>query len=224
MEKTCIIVPAYNEAPRIGVVLDVVTNTDFNSEVIVVDDGSKDNTSEIASKYPVKLACHEHNRGKGAALQTGIGMIDNAQYILFIDADLIGLHQDHLKLLLEPLINDNDVGMSIGVFQGGKKSVDLAQKFFPILNGQRALRRRYINKLPDLSWSRFGVEVLITKYAEMVNEDISWIPMKNITHWTKEKKLGFYHGFLYRLQMYKECLSCYFNYKKILEEIKNKEK
>lgn len=85
-----IIVPAYNEQSRIGEVLNnLLSNVKLEKmkrEIIVVDDGSRDKTAEIAKKYNVRLIRHEHNKGYGASLKTGIHY---AQYntIVIIDGD-----------------------------------------------------------------------------------------------------------------------------------------
>ena len=71
--------------------------------------------------------------------------------------------------------------------------------------------------LPDLSWSRFGVEILLTKYAKLAQEKVTYPELKGLTHVTKEEKLGFYRGFSYRMQMYRECLYSLFCYKKMIK-------
>lgn len=67
--KTWIVIPGYNEEKYIASVLKKVTQKTKN--VIYVDDGSKDNSAEIAKKFPIHVLRHEINLGKGAALQTG---------------------------------------------------------------------------------------------------------------------------------------------------------
>jgi glycosyltransferase involved in cell wall biosynthesis len=87
--QTSIIVPAYNEEDGISVVLDKLSNivkNDINYEVIVVDDGSSDATSEVASRFNFKLIRHEVNKGKGEALKTGIANA-RGDKIIWIDAD-----------------------------------------------------------------------------------------------------------------------------------------
>jgi len=87
-----IILPAYNEASVIGDVLIDIEKQGY-SNICLVNDGSTDNTSEIAAKHNVKILTHPINRGVGAAVQTGITFAKNKnfQYAILIDSD--GQHQ-----------------------------------------------------------------------------------------------------------------------------------
>ena len=82
-----VIIPAYNEEEGLGVVLDKLFNTvDESYEVIVVDDGSTDRTKEIASRFPCEVISHGINRGKAAAVKTGIATA-HGRNLVFVDAD-----------------------------------------------------------------------------------------------------------------------------------------
>lgn len=86
-----LIIPAYNEAKRLepflaSVVAYQAKYPEQIYEVIVVDDGSSDRTAAIAANFPVKLLKHFQNRGKGAAVQTGVRAA-RGDYIVFMDAD-----------------------------------------------------------------------------------------------------------------------------------------
>ncbi len=72
----CAVIPAYNEARRIGELLSVLQQAEFLSMIIVVDDGSSDGTDKIVQAvadqgHRVRLVIHTRNFGKGAALFTG---------------------------------------------------------------------------------------------------------------------------------------------------------
>lgn len=218
MGAVTILIPAYNEESRISAVLDVVCSYNNKSKkVIVIDDGSKDETYGVAKEYPIEVLRHENNLGKGAALQTGIDYVKNSPLWVFLDADLINLRHSHIDTLIEPIEKNPEIGMTVGMFSnGGKVNVDLAQKYFGILNGQRGLAGFFIDILPSLSWSRFGVEIFLSKFAKYKNIPVKQPILENITHHTKEEKFGFFEGFIYRLQMYKECLYSLFNWKKYL--------
>jgi glycosyltransferase involved in cell wall biosynthesis len=98
-----VVVPAYNEAATIEHVLRRVLDLDVRKEVIVVDDGSADDTVRLASGVDgVRVIEHERNRGKGAAVRTGIGA-SRGDIVVIQDADLEYDPRD-LPKLLEPLV------------------------------------------------------------------------------------------------------------------------
>jgi glycosyltransferase involved in cell wall biosynthesis len=69
-KNICIIVPFYNEEEVIAKVLSELIDKDYN--VLAIDDGSTDKSSEIAKSFSCKVLTHPSNFGQGAALQTGI--------------------------------------------------------------------------------------------------------------------------------------------------------
>lgn len=92
MVKLSIIIPCYNEEKRIGSTLDTwlayLKSKKWSFEIIVVNDGSKDNTEEVVKNFnEIKLLAHKPNYGKGYAVRRGI-LEANGEYILFCDADL----------------------------------------------------------------------------------------------------------------------------------------
>ena len=93
-------IPAFNEANSIGELLRKVIKVDVFKEIIVVDDGSTDNTARIASRYPVKLIKHDVNRGKGAAIITGLKEA-KGDIVIVQDADLEYDPEDY-HLILTP--------------------------------------------------------------------------------------------------------------------------
>src|SRR5690349_10979581 len=90
------IIPAYNEQDRIGLVLGAVIGHPLIDEVIVVDDGSKDETARIAQGMdgPQVIVCAK-NGGKSRALATGIEAA-TGDILLLIDADLVALTPAHI--------------------------------------------------------------------------------------------------------------------------------
>lgn len=112
-DNVYIVIPAKDEAKRIGGVLHHILDAGF-SNIVVVDDGSADNTSEISESFGVSVVRHLINLGAGAATQTGIEFAVNkgADVIVTIDADHQHLPSD-IKGLVDKLV-DNNVDIVIG--------------------------------------------------------------------------------------------------------------
>jgi glycosyltransferase involved in cell wall biosynthesis len=85
--RTTVVLPAYNEGAALPHVLDELGEyLDSSYEVLVVDDGSTDNTADVAERYPVRLVQHASNRGKGVAIRTGITQAQG-ENVVIMDAD-----------------------------------------------------------------------------------------------------------------------------------------
>lgn len=126
--KLSIIVPAYNEEKTIASLLNKLFTVDFGDvekEVIVVDDGSRDQTLDLLKKYtgPIKILSHEKNQGKGAAIQTGIKEA-SGDYTVIQDADL-EYDPNDLKVLLDVAL----VNKAKAVF--GSRRLSVADKVNP---------------------------------------------------------------------------------------------
>lgn len=101
-DSVYIVIAAYNESSRIGGVLNLLCSKYRN--IVVVDDGSSDNTAEIARQYSCHVLQHCMNRGQGASLQTGItyALRRGADIIVTFDAD--GQHDmNEIPRLIAPI-------------------------------------------------------------------------------------------------------------------------
>lgn len=168
-----VIVPAYNEADRIGDTLQALTKVSELSEMIVVDDGSEDETASIALKWADLVIREAQNRGKGHALDTGWRQA-RGDIILFLDADL-GNTAALAADLIEPVMSDR-CDMSIATLPPAERKGGIGlvktladqgvrrltgQKITAPLSGQRAMRRDLLQQIPPFS-SDFGIEVSLT--------------------------------------------------------------
>ncbi len=118
-----IVVPAYNEADRIA--RTVTSLTSSFSNVIVVDDGSRDGTFDSICQLPVWALRHPINLGQGAALQTGIdfAMRQGAEIVVTFDAD--GQHDaQDIERLIEP-ISSARADVALGSRFLGKQAVNM---------------------------------------------------------------------------------------------------
>ncbi len=115
-DKVAILIPAYNEAENIATVLDQIPSAicGLPTEVLVLDDGSRDATSEVAAEHGAAVARHVTNRGGGAALRTGYRLMveSGAEIVVTLDAD--GQHRpDEMERLVKPIV-DGEVDMAHG--------------------------------------------------------------------------------------------------------------
>ena len=102
MAKVTAILPAYNEEVSIGSM--VLRTAQYADQVIVVDDGSTDETAKIAKMAGAEVAIHPTNMGKGAALKTGFNMAQDADVVVTIDAD--GQHHpQEIPALIKPILD-----------------------------------------------------------------------------------------------------------------------
>lgn len=194
------IIPAYNEGKTIGNVLRVVKSVPLINEIIVISDGSTDDTASIAKDYEAYVVELPSNIGKGGAIKAGLDVC-NSEIILLLDADLIGLKMNHIYDLLVPVIN-NEFDMTVGIFKHGRAVTDLAQKIAPILSGQRALKKYILEEIPNIDLVRYGLEMALTKLVNNESYRVKEIYLQDITHLTKEEKMGLVHGFSSRMKMY----------------------
>lgn len=89
--KTCLLLPAYNEAKTIGHIISEART--YIESIIVIDDGSTDGTAQIAREQDVVVLQHEVNRGKGMALRTGFEYALEHGYEIIITMDSDGQHE-----------------------------------------------------------------------------------------------------------------------------------
>jgi len=197
--KIAAIVPALNEANNIGRVLKVLLKSKNLDEIILVDDGSHDETSEIGKKLGAKVITLAKNEGKGNALRQGINST-KAEIVVFFDADLVGLSEKHIYLLLQPIL-ENKAEMSVGI-RDRWQARSLA-KFRPFLAmaGERAISRSLFKKIPEKFSQGYAIETALNYYCFVNNLPVSYINLKYLNIIIKEKKWGIVKGFANRIKM-----------------------
>lgn len=115
-EKIALVIPAYNEGESLGEVLSRLPKEvcGVPTATLVVDDGSRDNTSEVAHRHGATVARHVVNRGQGASLRTGYRLMadSGAQVVVTLDAD--GQHlPEEMPRLVRPVL-DGEVDVAHG--------------------------------------------------------------------------------------------------------------
>ena len=176
-----VVIPCYNEEATIEALINLVLDSPWVAEIIVVDDGSKDRSREILATVndpKVRVVLHDVNNGKGAALRTGFQHA-TSEFVIVQDADL-EYDPSEYPLVLEPLLDDRaDVVFGSRFLSGrphrvlyfwhslGNKFLTLMSNMFTDLNltdmetCYKCFRREVIQSI-TIEEDRFGFEPEIT--------------------------------------------------------------
>lgn len=203
-DRVSAIVPAFNEAQNIASVLQVLREVREISEIIVVDDGSTDNTAEVARASGAVVLSLSENQGKGGAMKAGAA-IARGDVVLFLDADLVGLTVDHVQELIVPVMQ-GDSEATVGIFEGGRASTDWAQAVAPFLSGQRAIRRQLLVGFEHIDMAGYGVELQLHRQLKRMGISPREVVLHDVTQVVKEEKMGLVKGFSARMRMYWEII------------------
>lgn len=193
MKKISCIIAAYNEGERIGGVLDAVENHPLINEIIVVDDGSKDNTSEVVAKRKgVTLITLPKNRGKSFAVVTGIKESAH-EHLFMLDADLIGLSADDVSRLIQPVLDEEaDITISLR-----KNSLGIMRMMeLDYVSGERVFRKSIIEEHLDTieKLPSFAIESFFNRVIVKNNHSIKVVKWDNTITPRKSAKVGFFKG------------------------------
>lgn len=203
--KVAALVPAFNEAGRIGNVIDILIQVQSLAQIIVIDDGSSDSTAEEARQAAggdprLEVIRHTVNQGKGQALFTGLEVV-RAPFVLMIDADLKRLSPQHLEQLMEPVLAGR-VDMTLGLFHGGYWRTDAAHRLTPWLTGQRCLRTILFNDLSRDAASGYGFETALTLAAHHYGWRCEEVALKGVSHLPGDVPRGSWRGPMNKFKMY----------------------
>ncbi len=201
--RVAAIIPAFNEQKTIGPVIDAVQACSSISEIIIIDDGSKDKTGVIALEKKAKVIRHSKNLGKGQAMQSG-SKETKASWLIFIDADLIGLKVKHLEALIDGVRKER-FDMSIGAVDRRQRWGIIFLRFFNrgrlTLSGTRVMSRDFWESIPLKYKKKFHTETAISYIARKRSLKTKAVLLEGVKHLIKEKKRGLVLGIFHRLRM-----------------------
>ena len=194
------IVCAKNEGPRIGAVLSAISPV---LPVLVVDDGSTDDTASVAKACGATVLSLPKNVGKGQAMLAGITACGFADRVMFLDADLVGLTANHVRTLLDALDQKPDVGMVVGLRdhkartlpEGSpeRRAFAAASRNMPLITGERVVRREVLRAMPREAWDGFGIETWLNHVCTSMDYDIASVVLDGlyiVSKWEKDGKRG----------------------------------
>lgn len=199
---TCLI-PAWNEAPRIGAVLRAVANHPLLSEVIVIDDGSTDGTGEVAAAHGVRVLRTPGNQGKTRALLHGIAEATGSHLVL-IDADLTGLRAWDITALIRPVARGHAVA-ALSLRGNAPKTWQMLGVDY--ITGERVIPRALVaGQIDRLSrLPRFGFEVWLNRLILATGGRVAVVEWPGVASPAKAaKRGGFWKGLRSDLAMMRD--------------------
>lgn len=193
-----IVIPAYNEEKIIATVIDGIKTLKENYEILLVDDGSTDQTSELAEKAGARVIRHAYKKGNGAAVKTGIRNA-SGEIVVLMDGD--GQHNPQDIPNLVPYIDKYD--MVVGARGRGSETPfhrRLANKIYNSLatfvtqeripdltSGFRVLKREIAKKFLYLLPNTFSYPVTITLALLRAGYQVKYVPIKTLRRTGKSK-------------------------------------
>lgn len=195
--KISVVLPAYNEAAFIRNVIDAAKQVAEVDEILVVNDGSTDETAEIAREAGARVVSHKINRGKGFAMKTGcekaIGDV-----LIFLDADLVNIRPEKIRRMITPFKEGYDFVKTRFHRRGGRVTQltarPLLEHFFPEieerfaqpLSGQIGIKKELMQKL-DLEVD-MGVDIGVLIDAVEMGAKIAEVDFGELIHDERELK------------------------------------
>ncbi|WP_053957371.1 glycosyltransferase family 2 protein [Inediibacterium massiliense] len=210
------LVPTYNEEDKIKETIEGIQKCQYIDKIVIVDDGSIDQTVNVVKDTKAEVYSLHKNQGKGAALTYGIQkVIDESKIIIFLDGDLGASSMEADKLVLPILEGTADV--TIARFPSAKKKggfglvKNLARygvkhytghTIYTSLSGQRAFKSEVLKKLGPIP-SDYGVEVGMTIDILNMGYKIKEVDV-TMTHRETGRDLK---GFIHRGKQFHQILS-----------------
>lgn len=201
--KITAIIPALNEAATVGEVVRVAKSSLLIDEVLVVSDGSTDDTVVVARAAGARILDLPKNHGKGAAMRLGV-LDSDAPIIIFLDADLKGFTTDHIERLIWPVLT-------------GAKAMNAAQRdrgwllnpivrHLPLISGERVMRRELFLDVPEEYIQGFMVEIALNYYCRVKKLRYGSVLLPGLSIRRKYEKVGWPQGLKEYLKMTAQAL------------------
>ncbi|MGZ9810525.1 glycosyltransferase family 2 protein [Pseudoroseicyclus sp. H15] len=191
---TCLL-PAYNEAARIGPVLQAALACPEIGEVIVIDDGSTDGTAELAESFAaphLRVLRQPRNGGKARAIAAGLRAA-RGTYVMFLDSDLTGLTPDDLSRLASPVLT-GEAGASISL--RGNAPAPWRAIGLDYISGERVMPFALLE--PELTaierLPAFGLEVFLNRLWLSAGLSIAVVAWPDVASPLKSRKYGLLSG------------------------------
>jgi len=201
------VIPAYNEATRICNVLKAIKDYPRFMEIIVVNDGSKDKTSEVVKNFirtnnvkHIKLIDLVKNSGKTNAVKVGVEASKGTITVL-LDADLSGLTHNHLDRLIDPVLK-GEYGLTILDRPTDRRSIIGWTGLTRLYGGERAFYREEFLQIEIDNSAGYSLETIMNMHYLKKGIKVRTVFAKDLETATHIKKDGLIKGTKLYLRMF----------------------
>lgn len=195
-QRTAVVIPAFNAARHLEEVIDATSRFIDRSRIVVVDDGSTDETGDVARRCGVAVLAHAGNKGKGVALDTGIlgAAAKGMEYVITMDADGQHKPEEIPRFLQKELETGADIIVGnrmaeIKNMPGDREFANRATSWFVSAragvhvpdsqNGYRLIKTSLYKSLKIKS-KRYAAESEILIRGARAGAKIDWVPVETI--------------------------------------------
>jgi len=193
------IIPAYNEEQTVADVVRPLKASPHVGEVLVISDGSTDQTVKVARAAGATVHELSEKGGKGQAMYRALSYTD-APIVAFFDADLIGLTQEHIEQLVLPVVSGSRM-MNVGVRDKGPLGTFIA-KHLPLVGGERVMLRQVISSIDPKYLKGFMVESSLNYYCRSRGYSYGAVILRDLTMRRKFQKVGLWPSALEYVKMW----------------------
>ena len=204
--NVAVLIPAHNESATVAETVRAALSIDGVRRVVVIDDGSDDDTDQHAEEAGAKVVRMLGNRGKGTALEAGAARVEDADVVLLLDADLGDTAAQAAALLAPIAAGEADMtiagfppstrkagfGLVKGLARWGIRTLGGTFEATAPLSGQRALTRECLATIRPFS-AGYGVEVGLTVRALRAGFRLAEVPTEMSHASTGRDVAGFIH-------------------------------
>ena len=200
--KVAAVIPAFNEEKSVGQVVKVARAVKAIEEVLVVNDGSTDQTALQAKKAGAKVLSLGTNQGKGEAMQRGVEEVQ-AEILVFLDADILGLRPEQILRLLTPVL-EGSYQMVTGTLERGKQIDRFNDHLEAPLSGLRVVTQELWEMVPAHFKKGYLIESGLHWTAKHYHLKTKNFILSGLHHLTKIEKRGKTRGIWGYLKMWGE--------------------
>ena len=198
-KKISVLIPAYNASSTLLDVIDGVKKQLPYHKILIINDGSSDQTEQLVHDSRAHIISHSKNKGKGAAILTGLTALKNSEWVICMDADLQHDPEDLIRFKDSILSDQFDV--IVGYRKRSETSMPFSRQFSnritsellgfrlqcEIKDAQCGFRAIRLSAVPDYEWTESGymfeTEFLLRSVFE--KKRIGWVPVKTIYNGSK---------------------------------------